>query len=688
MTKASGTLSALLPGLLAVALLFTAATVITAAPADDLEMLEAPVEGSFAIVGDVKTADIADLQAKIVFNLQESGDCYTLNITGGRAKFYRVNGDETTHIGTVGVLTEPENEQTPIPLTLQRRDWRMTLVWGDTVVARAYDSHFHDGECGISITNGEFVDPMIQPVGDIFVSDDFVREEGGVDAWEPLSGEWKQQPLRTDDQAGRQDADKSANAFSYFGTATDDAPAISVTGYWFWDVYSVQTALQPLDDSPVGLVIYNQDADNYIAVRWSGRRHPDGGCLEIVVVSDSEENVIAQSPGGFDAGQWYALRTVVSEGRIHVWVDDEMRLFATTDAFGQGSVGLYSESSEGCFFDDVVCGPWELFVEDFDTPVPGKWSTLAGEFQYADGTIQSAANSDCIAVTGRTGWENYEYSTNVYQANDAAAGLIVGYEDPQNYCILQWSENRAGKPGDARIIRVNDGDPETLAEGHTTVPQKPWHRASARLQDGLLRLRIDGVVQLEALALNLHSGAVGLFSSGAAGVQFDSAALEVLPPARSSRILQEFTDTSQHFEMAEWASTRAPWVKPDEDKDIWWTKGEYFGDHALEFKLSDIGKKSGEMTLIMGAREPGDTDAPRLKITMDKDSKSLDLVLMREDRVLAKGGAESDGEEAGLTLQRRSKWMIVYLDDNPVLHADLTAQGEPAETDTDAESSE
>lgn len=651
-------------------------------------MFDSPGEGSFAIVGDVKTADIGALEAKIAFNIQESGDCYSLNITGGRAKFYRVGGDETTHIGTVGSLTAPEGDEESVFFTLQRRDWRMALVWGDTVVARAYDSRFHDGECGITITNGEFVDPMIQPVGDIFVSDDFVREEGGVDAWEALSGDWQQRSLRTDDQASRQQADKSANAFSYLGSSTDDTAAVSVTGYWFWDVYSVHAALQPLDDSPVGLVLYGQDAANYVAVRWFGRRHPDGGRLEVVIVKDGEENVIAEARGGFDAGQWYTLRAAVSEGRIHVWVDDEMRLFATTDAFGQGRVGLYSESDEGCFFDDVVCGPWELFVEDFDAPVPGKWVTLAGEFQQAEGTIHSSASSDCLAVTGRTGWTNYEYSTNVYHANGGTAGLIVGFHDPQNYCLMQWSENRGSEAGTARIVRVKDGESVVLAEGHLSVPEKPWHRATARLQDGLLQFRVDGVVQLEALDLDLQSGAVGLYSSGAAGVQFDDAALAVLPPPRSSRILKEFTDTSQHFEMAEWASTRAPWVKPDEDEDIWWTKGEYFGDHALVFTISDIGKKSGEMTLIMGARKPGDTDAPRLTVTIDKDSASLDLVLMREDRVLATGEAESGGEKASLTLQRRSRWMIVYLDDAPVLHADLTAPGQPAEADMDIESSE
>ena len=85
------------------------------------------------------------------------------------------------------------------------------------------------------------------------------------------------------------------------------------------------------------------------------------------------------------------------------------------------------------------------------------------------------------------------------------------------------------------------------------------------------------------------------------GVKFDNALLKIIPPRHTSRIVKEFTDTSKHPEMAEWASTKAPWVKPEAEGRTWWTKGDYFGDHALVFAIPNVGSKTGSLDLIIGA---------------------------------------------------------------------------------------
>ncbi len=648
--------------------------------AGEISFLEDEASGDFNVVGELRFVSLADLDARVVVNYQEaSGDHYAVALAGGRAKFYRVVGGTTSHIGTIGALTPPTEGAETVAFTVQRRDWRMALVWDGRVIARAYDSSLHDGKAGTLVVGAAtFEEMMVQPVGDIFVADDFVREAGGQSAWEVITGKWQQRTLREDDQAERQEADKSANAFSYLGQRADDQPAISVTGYWFWDIYSMQTAIKPADDEAVGLVIYFQDADNYLAIRWLGRHHPAGGRLQVVAVQNGQSEVVAEAAGGFRAQQWYCLRCAVSAGVIHVWVDDELRLATETDAFGQGQVGLYCESKQGAFFDDVVCGPWELFTDNFSEAAPDKWQTLQGGWQQSDGSLRPSTNDRALAVTGRCAWEHYEYSITVQPAKSGACGLVVGYQDPHNYCVLRWAEKGTPYAGKAQVVRVKAGEEQVLAEAPIAIPSKSWYRAEATLTDGLIALAVAGRSQVQAFSPDLTGGAVGLFAAGAAGTQFDNALLQIIPPKQTSRITQEFADTSRHPEMAEWASTQAPWVKP-EVGSTWWTKGDYFGEHALVLTIPNVGAKSGDIKLLVGAGGPDDKDACNLTVGLSSGSKEVALALRAGDQLLAEAKTQVEGAEAKLSLERRGHWLVVLVNEDFVLQADMASLPKPAQ---------
>ncbi len=661
---------ALLLSLMA-AMLVTSLRGVSAA---DITFLEGELDGDYDVVADARISSPAKLDARFVLDYQESGDHYSLTLAGGKAQFHKVINGKPIRIGTAGDLTPPPDGAETIPLTVQRRDWRMALIWGDRVIARAYDSSLQGGKAGYIISaGGTFEEPMIQPVGDIFITDDFVREEGGASAWEVAAGKWEQRSIRDDKQAGRQEADKSANAFSYLGKAAGDKPAITTAGHWFWDLYTMQAAVKPLDDKAVGLVIYFQDADNYLAIRWLGREHPEGAKLQLISVSNGRPHTIAETPGGFLPNQWYCLRAAVAEGTVHVWVDDGLRLVAPTDAFGQGKIGLYTESTKGVFFDDVACGPWELFSEDFATQAPGKWQTLDGSWQQADGALKATGDQRCVITTGRTAWQHYEYSINVQPAATGACGLIVAFQGPGDYCLLRWSLKGTPYAGKAQILHVADGHETLLAEAPVILPQKTSYRAIADLKDGLVTLAIEGRPQVEAFDPGLSAGAVGLFVNGAAGARFDNALLEIIPPQHTSRIVREFTDTSKHPEMAEWASTNAPWVKPESEGRTWWTKGDYFGDHALVFALPNVGSRTGSLNLIIGADSPQDTKACKLIATLKSGSKDIAMALHRGGELIAEGKATAKSARAKISFERRGRWLVVLLDDQFVLKADTAS---------------
>ena len=666
----------------ALPLVLAAVVLVCVSPlqAADIVFVEDDTSGDFDLMGEVAAPAVGQLDARIVFNYQEaSGHHYVVALTGGKAKFHRFVDGQTVFIGTGGDLTPPVGEAETVPFTLQRRDWAMALVWNNQVIARAFDSTLPDGRVGTIAATGELRELSVQRVGDIFAGDDFVREEGQVGDWEIVAGKWQQRTLRDDEQADRQEASKSANAFSYHGSATDDAPAITTLGYWFWDAYSIQAAVKPADDGAVGLVLYFQDTDNYIAVRWLGRDHPEGGRLQIVAVRNGERTVVTEERGGFIAEQWYQLRAALTSGVIHVWVDDELRLVAQTDALGQGAAGLYAESVAGTFFDDVVCGPWELFVEDFSQDSPGKWTPVKGGFAHADGHYVVKADDASLAVSGRKVWSRYRYSVTVRPGNGGGCGLVVGYQDPANYCIVRWAVAGPSYAGKAQVLRVKDGEEQMLAEAPITVPIKTWYRATAQLVDGLVSLDLEGRRQVDAFVPEVQQGAIGVFAQKARATAFDNAVVEVIPPRQPARITKEFTDTSQHPEMSEWASTAAPWVKPDGASATWWTKGDYFGDHALVFTVPDVAASTGVVNLLVGASGPDDTKAQKLAIATTAGSHNVGMTLSSGAAVIAEAKAELTQSQAVISLERRAHWLVVLVNDAVAMEVDMRKLPEPEE---------
>lgn len=638
----------------------------------DVQFLDDEISGDFDLVGQVRFSSSADLNTRVLFNFQaEGGQHYALALIGGTAKFYHVAGGDATHIGTIGTLSAPADDSDLVSFSLQRRDWRMTLTWGDRVVVKAYDARLQGGEVGtVALAGGSFEELMIQPVGDIFLTDDFLREEGATGDWEPASGRWQQRSLRDDEQAGRQEADKSANAFSYMGRRQGDTPAISVAGYWFWDIYSLEAAVQPGDENAVGLVFHFQDTDNYMLLRWLGRNHPDGGRLQLVAVRAGQSQVIADSPGGFRHGQWYALGCAVADGVIHAWVDGELRLVARTDLFGHGQIGLYCESRTSTFFDDVVCGPWELFTENFAEQVSGKWNVLQGRWKLGGGTARTADADTAMMVTGRTAWDSYRYSASIQPEAGSGVGLVVGYRSAGNYCLLRWAAEGAAYAGKAQVLQFIDGQARVLTEAPLTIPVRDRYRAEATLRNGLITLWLDGGKQVEAFAPDITGGAIGLYAERVAGTQFDQILLQVIPPRRTSRIVAEFADVSRHPEMAEWASTRAPWLAADANGTTWWTKGDYFGEHALVLNITDIGSRTGEVQLFIGATGPDDPEACKLKVSVQSGSKQIALVIQRGDRQLAEATVPVEDSDATVSFERRGQWLVALVNGEPMLQAE------------------
>ncbi|MEI6502476.1 MAG: hypothetical protein WCP21_15805, partial [Armatimonadota bacterium] len=400
---------------------------------------------------------------------------------------------------------------------------------------------------------------------------------------------------------------------------------------------------------------YYQDENNYLVLRSTclADPAPNGDRLQLIAVREGKQTILSDKPGGYEPGQWYKLRVQVCDDVLQCFVDDDLRLQATSRLFGQGQVGLYVEGKAGCFFDDVLCAPWDAFREDFATAIPGKWALGSGFRQVNGALTHTGAKSLCV---GGQNWQRYGCSVSVVTAPAASAGLAYCYKAANDYCLLSLSGNKA------QLVQVTPKGQEVLAEKSLALsPAK--HRLRVSVENGLLTGTVDDVLRLQAVAPGVTGGAIGLVADGKA--VFDDLSLSLLTPRRGSHVTKEFAIIDKHPEMEKWASTRGAWVPPAEGKDDWWSKGDYFGDTSVTFTIPQVGSKTGTARATIGS-EPGSKDGLTLLIAASEKSKKLTFTLLAADQPLKTAEMEVEGD-AHLAFSRESGVILLTVNDKVVL---------------------
>lgn len=193
--------------------------------------------------------------------------------------------------------------------------------------------------------------PRAQPLSEIVMADDFMRQEGDELGWERLSGEWAVQASSTPSHA--------ANAFRLFARGAKPAVTLAGASYWFWSDYRFGASCQSADpQAAIGLVFYCLDSTNFHLFRWR-----DGTRLELVRVRGAVETVFATADLARLPENWYRLEVVVSGDRVAGYVDGRRVLEAKDTALIGGRVGLHVHSGRDVWLDDVA-------VESVTGPLP------------------------------------------------------------------------------------------------------------------------------------------------------------------------------------------------------------------------------------------------------------------------------------------------------------------------------
>ncbi len=632
-------------------------------------MLEETAEAPYALAATLHVAEPEALRFQVLLDYQDDANCYAITCSAREVEVERFVNGEVTTIGQTRAYGGFE-EDAELELTVRRDGWRMELILNRQVLARAWDDTLSGGKVGYAVTGGEIADPMIQPLGGVYMTDDFMRTAHARSVWEQVQGTWKTQSLRVDEQSDRMEADKAANAFSYWGKGGDGA-GIATTGYWFWDNYSVSTAVRPAGNDPLGLIAYFQGPENYILARWTSALSDAGDAdrLELIAVQGGQRALLAEAPGGHLPGQWFRLQLRICDGLIQCFVDDEPRLAARADLFGQGQPGLYCEGNQGTFFDSVIVEAWEVLAEEFETAVPGKWVQAGGIWEI-EGGLARGSGQEAALLSGRREWSRYSMAADLQARGRAGVGLVVCAGDEGSYAMrIGVKGSGVDYEGQAQIVRRQGGETAVLSTAPAAIAPGGWHRAEVVVDEGLITGYLDGKRVLDAWDAGARSGRIGLQVDGGGEGLFDNVYVTMLPSPRIARVAKEFTEGDEHWEMVEWASTRAPWLKPeDEESGVWWTKGEYFGDKSIVFEIPRVAASAGEVTVRLDAEPDEAGSGLTLIIATERGAASLNVALLAGDEQIGETTVEVESDPCPVRFERKGTWVVVTIDGKVVFN--------------------
>jgi hypothetical protein len=551
-------------------------------------------------------------EMRMAFNYKDASHHYFLSITRDGARFFKVSGSSAEKLGTPATFDLPSNGN--VRFTLQRRAWRVALLWSGQVVAEAFDDEFSGGRLGVAVMQApvNLTEPRYQPTEDAEFSDDFMRTASAMGGeWEPLLGKWNYSGL----QDNRADPNRSPNPFTYRGLTDESGQALSAAGRWFWDGYSVSASVKPETSHAVGLCAYLQDRSNYLAFKWTTREK------RLVRVVNGQETTLTTAPGGFVPKQWYRLEMRASGGRVVAVIDGQDVLSAHDRAFGQGKVGLLIAKSpedrraNTAHFDDVKVKPWTTLVEDFSVASVGKWKDVGARWR-TDAAKRQRVKVDAgagLSVVGEKEWENYQVSATVNPPAPGAVGLCFGYQAADDYYLFTCP-----KSGSFQLIHQHKGERRVLANGMPSRsapnPQQPQH-LRVDVKDGYVRAFVDAALVLERYLPDLPPGKVGIYADGAPEIGFSDVRVSFDQVERGeNKVPERFAKDAL---MQGWANAAGAWRSEDAPQfnDVpryptvratrvaqgtFWHKGDFFADPVVSFPCPTFERGNRLAVLLYG----------------------------------------------------------------------------------------
>lgn len=628
------------------------------------------------------SAQITQAPAEFLLARAENGDAYDLKIAPNLVQLYLVGAKKPPRL----LARASGKWKLPASFVAQRRGARWRFILNGQTALEAEDDSFNEGQIG---TRGGVKDARVQPVEPIRFDDDFMRvasevalkdalanPRSGVNVargtqipesiWSVAAGRFTTTGLTENSEAL---VAQSANPFAF--RPLDAGANIALAGRPFWNDYSAQVSIQPQTAGEIGLLVYAQDAKNYLGMFWGDKSGPE---LRAVVAGKTQILDRAAAFGPFETHQWNRWRLDVAGGQLRGFIDDTEVLRARTGRFGRGQVGISAKllraagdkKDEGALFDDASVRSVGDFYDDFSQIVPGRWKTVAGGWNLLGGAKAQGARG-AYAVMGEPNWTGYRTSATLHVPRGASAGLLLNHISGQGAYWLRL-QNPARGAGSAQIALIKGGKTTVLGQKSLGMRLGADARWTFEAQGGYLSAKIGDELIVDAFDTTLGAGRAGITAqNGQSAAQVSEFSVEW--PQKTSnwaKVPEIFEVDMQAQTMGGWSTPQGFWVaRPSGDKgaprtNAVWHKGEFFGDEDVQFALPDL---SGDKQMqLMFAGKAGE------KLTLALAGKE-ELKATLSDGKRTWTGAAKLAAGAKLEIARRGTFFIVRSGDVVILAA-------------------
>ncbi|MDQ3815936.1 MAG: PA14 domain-containing protein, partial [Armatimonadota bacterium] len=277
-------------------------------------------------------------------------------------------------------------------------------------------------------------------------------------------------------------------------------------------------------------------------------------------------------------------------------------------------------------------------------------------------------------------------------------GLITYWQDADNYLVFKWlpDDGASTRGQEKQLWRIWRGQPMLLVAAAGGYRPQQWYHLAVGVGGGLVNVAVDGQQVLQKHTDLFGQGKIGLYCSSEAETLFDDVQVSPitdenrLEVVRCAAIIPQFTKEQT---MENWASPKGEWLAAtgnpaNATEPLFWNRGAFFGDYALELKATGLEAERAKVTAVLCGDGASVASGYALVVTPKGEKDTIEAVLLRAGKALrlprsvkfdATAGCKLRLERAGRVIRAYiGKEMIAsYLDPKPLtgLRAGYAVQG-------------
>ena len=201
----------------------------------------------------------------------------------------------------------------------------------------------------------------------------------------------------------------------------------------------------------------------------------------------------------------------------------------------QNVTALFSQLLQDDFNDGNFVG-WTL-VDQGTSNAPSNWSAATGTLRQSSNIFAHPTDRASLPKLGTyawypagLSWTDYGVTLTMRSQDDDALGVMVRYQDPNNYYRFSWDKQRTYR----RLVKVENGLFTLLAEEAVAYVTGQTYQIEIQASGAALEVRVDGALLFGGPVTDsttpLTTGSVALYSWANNGSHFDDVEVSTVGP--------------------------------------------------------------------------------------------------------------------------------------------------------------